>query len=56
MPDQWNPDTYRQRARQWADKAATLPPGDERMTCLQIAEGYAHLAELIEKSMGSGSS
>jgi hypothetical protein len=56
MPDQWNPETYRQRARQWEEKAATLAPGDERTTCLQIAEGYARLATLIEKSMSSGAS
>jgi hypothetical protein len=56
MPDQWNPEIYRQRARQWQDKAAALAPGDERATCLQIAEGYARLATLIEKSFGSGAS
>jgi hypothetical protein len=52
MPDSWNAETYRERAKQWQAKAERLPRGEERGTCLTLAEGYARLAELIE---GSGS-
>jgi hypothetical protein len=52
MPTSWNAETYRERARQWQAQAERLPRGQERDTCLTLAEGYAHLAELIE---GSGS-
>lgn len=49
MPDSWNAETYRAREKQWLAKADALPPGDERATCMTLAEGYAHLADLIEK-------
>ena len=48
MPDNWNAETYRGRARQWQAKAERLPRGEERDTCLTLAEGYTRLAELIE--------
>jgi hypothetical protein len=50
MPNDWNPETYRCRARQWQDKAVALPPGDERQSCEVLAEGYARLAQLIEQA------
>jgi hypothetical protein len=49
MPDNWNPETYRARFRAWQEKAALLPPGQERDACEVIAEGYARLALLIEE-------
>jgi hypothetical protein len=51
MPNDWSPETYRRRARQWQDKAAALPSGDERQTCEALAEGYMRLAQLIEKDL-----
>jgi hypothetical protein len=50
MPDNWNAETYRERSRQWREKADSLPPGREHDACVTLAEGYAGLAELIEKS------
>ena len=50
MPDSWNAETYRARAQQWQVAADKLPPGKEREACLKLAEGYAHLAALIESS------
>ena len=56
MPDNWNAETYRERAWQWQAKAERLPRGEERDTCLTLAEGYNRLAELIEgsRSLNSG--
>jgi hypothetical protein len=48
MPDSWNSETYRERARQWQAKADSLPPGDERDASRALAEGYLRLALLIE--------
>jgi hypothetical protein len=50
MPDQWNAETYRERERRWRAAADKLPEGCERDVCLTLAEGYAHLAELIDRS------
>jgi hypothetical protein len=50
MPNDWNPEIYRARAKQWQDKAAALPPGDERQACEGLAQGYARLAQLIEQA------
>jgi hypothetical protein len=50
MPDTWNAETYRERSRQWREKADSLPPGRERDACVALAEGYAGLAKLIERS------
>jgi hypothetical protein len=27
MPDSWDPERYRERAKEWRDKAASLPEG-----------------------------
>jgi hypothetical protein len=54
MPDHWTPETYRLQAKQWQEKADALFPGEERDTCLVIADGYAGLALLIEKSRAAG--
>jgi hypothetical protein len=48
MPDNWNPQVYRERARQWRDSAAALPPGDTRNAHITLAEGYENLVRLIE--------
>ena len=48
MPDSWNPERYKERAKEWRDKAASLPEGRARDTCVTIAEGYEGLAEIIE--------
>ena len=53
MPNEWNPETYRRRARQWHDKAVALPSGDERQVCEALAQGYARLAQLIEQAQKS---
>jgi hypothetical protein len=48
MPDSWDPERYRERAKEWRDKAASLPEGRGRDTCVIIAKGYEDLAEIIE--------
>jgi hypothetical protein len=53
MPKEWNAETYRCRSEQWRDKAVTLPLGDERNACKALADGYAHLARLIESAQTS---
>ena len=49
MPAAWNAQTYRCRAQQWRAQAETFPPGRERDACMALAEGYDHLAALIDK-------
>jgi hypothetical protein len=48
MPDNWDPQVYRERAQQWRDSAATNPPGDTRNAQITLAEGYENLARFIE--------
>jgi hypothetical protein len=48
MPDIWDPERYRERAKQWRDRAAGLAEGPERDACVVIAEGYENLAEAID--------
>jgi hypothetical protein len=48
MPDSWDPKQYKERAKKWRDKAASLPEGRERDTCVTLAEAYEELAEIIE--------
>lgn len=49
MPESWDPCVYRQRAEAWRQRAALLPVADpQATTCLEIAEGYERLAELID--------
>ena len=50
MPDNWNAETYRDRSRRWQEKVDSLLPGREHDACVALAEGYAGLAKLIEKS------
>jgi hypothetical protein len=45
----WNAQTYRDRARKWREEAETLPPGKDRDSCLELAQGYDHLADLIDR-------
>ena len=47
MPDSWDPERYRERAKEWRDKAASLPEGHAQDTCVTLAEGYEELAEII---------
>ena len=54
MPNDWNPETYRRRAKQWHDKAVTVPFGDERKACEVLAQGYIRLAQLIEQAQQYG--
>jgi hypothetical protein len=49
MPGNWDPRVYRERAQQWRDAAAALPPGETRDAYIAIYEGYEHLADLIER-------
>ena len=51
MPDSWDPERYKERAKAWRDKAASLPEGRERDTCVTLAEGYEELAEIIEAQL-----
>jgi hypothetical protein len=49
MPGSWDPQVYKDRAQQWHEAAAALPPGPAKDAYLVIAEGYANLAKLIER-------
>jgi hypothetical protein len=42
--------TYEERERSWRERAAGLPAGPERDTCTALADGYAHLVELIKRA------
>jgi hypothetical protein len=44
----WKAETYWARARHWRAEAEALPPGKDRDACIELAEGYEHLAALIE--------
>jgi hypothetical protein len=55
MPQSWNTEAYRNQAKGWRAAAEKLPPGKEREACLTLADGYAHLASLID-SLGLDSS
>jgi hypothetical protein len=49
MPETWDPAVYRERAKAWRDKARALPELPEnKVVCLEIAEGYEKLADLLE--------
>jgi hypothetical protein len=50
MPGTWNAETYRDRAEKWRKEAEALSPGAERDACMKLADGYATLAALIEKT------
>ena len=53
MPDTWDPVVYRERAKAWREKAATLSGTDpNRAPCLEIAEGYERLATHLEQRCG----
>ena len=54
MPGSWDPERYRERAKEWLDKAASLPEGRERDACVTLAEGYEKLAELLEARRPDG--
>ena len=50
MPDNWDPAIYRERAKAWRNKAASLPEIDpHRANCVEIAEGYEKLARTLEE-------
>jgi hypothetical protein len=52
MSDNWDPERYRERAKQWRDMAASAPQGPRRDAYLNIAEGYEKLVEIIEAQQG----
>jgi hypothetical protein len=52
MPGSWNAETYRARERQWRAEAESQPPGKDRDACMALAEGYAHLAAIIDELNG----
>ena len=49
MPGSWDPQVYRDRAQQWRGAASELPPGPTKDAYVVIADGYAKLADLIER-------
>ena len=50
MPGNWDPAVYRDRAKGWRETAATVPEDNpKRAVCLELAEGYERLADLLEK-------
>jgi hypothetical protein len=49
MPGSWDPQVYWDRAQQWLEAATALPPGPTKEAYVVISDGYAKLAELIER-------
>jgi hypothetical protein len=50
VPENWDPAYYRDRAKAWRDKAASLPEDhSERAVCCELADGYDRLATLLEQ-------
>lgn len=47
MPGSWDPQVYLERAKQWRDAAASLPPGETKDAYLALCESYSRLAALI---------
>jgi hypothetical protein len=50
MPNSRDPVEYKKRAEQWRTEGERLPPGETREAYFEIAEGYEHLAEILERS------
>jgi hypothetical protein len=49
MPESCDPADYWARAKEWRERAATMPEDHpERAVCLELAEGYERLAALME--------
>jgi hypothetical protein len=51
MLNSWSAETYWMRSRQWRENAEELSPGKEREVSLELAEGYASLAKLLETGL-----
>jgi hypothetical protein len=50
VPEKWDDAYYRERAKAWRDKAATLPADHpERAVSFELADGYDRLATLLEQ-------
>jgi hypothetical protein len=53
MPESWDTETYRERAATWRLRATLLPEdSEEARICVEIAQGYERLADLIEAERG----
>jgi hypothetical protein len=51
MPENWDPAVYWDRAKQWRERAASLPEDHpNRAIWLQIAESYEKLAALLQNT------
>jgi hypothetical protein len=50
MPDNGSPELYRERAEHWRVLAAKIPPGATRDAYITLADGYAKLADQIERN------
>jgi hypothetical protein len=48
-----NEEKYRECEAQWRKQAAYLSPGRAQQVCLAVAEGYADLITLLERSVFS---
>jgi hypothetical protein len=50
LPEKWDPTIYRERAKAWREKAASLSENDpNRGHCVEIAEGYEKLADQLDR-------
>jgi len=53
LPDAWDAAIYRERAKAWREKAASLSENDpNRGHCVEIAEGYEKLADQLDRRSG----
>jgi hypothetical protein len=50
LQNAWNIGAFRERERRWRLEAECLSPGAERNACISLADGYAYVIDLIEKS------
>ena len=49
MPGSWDPRVYRERAEQWRAEADKMALGKTRDAYLRWAEGFADMADFLEK-------
>jgi hypothetical protein len=54
MLGNWNPQVYRERAEHWRVEAAKIAPGAAQDACLELADGYTNLADLIQRDRLEG--
>lgn len=52
MPERRDPKEYRQMAQKWRVEAQKLPAGETRDAYSEVANGYDHLADVLDGNPG----